>query len=97
MIRTFVLSVTMGALVACNDVQPKEERATIVAYDVSRTSCGGSWIIQVREKQLRTLELPTEYRQANAAVLIRYEPDLGQSAVVFPNCNFIKLTSIRKQ
>lgn len=87
----------MGALVACNDVQPSEEKATIIAYDVSRTSCGGSWIIQRKEKQLRTLELPTEYRQANTAVLIRYEPDLRQSATTFINCDFIRLTSIRKQ
>ncbi len=89
--------ICIALLAGCDDVQPGEEKATIVAYDSKYHICGGAWVIQGKQKELRTLELPAEYRQKNMPVWIRYVPDTLRSAPSFANCNFVKLTSIRRR
>lgn len=91
--RLIIVLTLVGTLLACSQVKPGEERATILAHDVSRTSCGGSWIIQAQENQFRTIDLPIAYQKANLAVWIKYEPDAVHSA----GCNFINLVSIRER
>ncbi len=97
MIRTLVLSLIVGVLVACSDVKPGEEKATIMSYDHSRSICGGSWIIQSEGKQLRALTVPDGFRQANTSVWIKYESDPLQSQDLLKACNFINVLSIRKR
>ena len=91
MSKALITLFVTGTLLACGQVKPKEEQATIIGYDYSRTSCGGCWILQGQENQLRSLELPAAYQKLNLAVLVRYEPDAQRSQP----CGFIKLTSIR--
>lgn len=97
MFRSLVVSVVMGLLVGCSDIKPGEEKATIVSFDSSYSICGGSWIVQGEKKQMRVLELPDGYRQANTGVLIKYEPDPLRSGDSFAACNFVNLTSIRRR
>jgi hypothetical protein len=93
MSKALMMLVITGTLLACREVEPREEQATIPGYDASRTSCGGCWILQGQENQLRSLELPTAYQQANLALVIRYELDMQRPT----SCSFVKLTSIRTQ
>jgi hypothetical protein len=97
MIKALVLSLTLGALVACSDIKPREEKATIVSFDNSYSICGGSWIIQSEGKQLRALTLPDGFRQANTDIWIKYESDPLRSQDPFKTCNFINVVSIRKR
>ena len=97
MIRALILLLMLGALFACSDIKPGEEKATIVSYDNSYSICGGSWIIQSEGKQLRALTLPDGFRQANTVVWIKYESDLLRSQDSFKACNFINVVSIRKR
>lgn len=87
----------IGLLSGCDEVQPGEEKATIVTYDPSYHICGGVWVIQGKQKELRTLELPAAYRQKDTPVWIRYAPDTARRAVNTPGCGFIRLISIRSR
>lgn len=91
--RLIIIVTLTSILLACSNVKPGEEKATILAHDISRTSCGGSWIIQGQENQFRTIDLPQAYQKANLAVWIKYESDVVHSA----GCNFINLVSIRER
>ncbi len=86
----FAITILWG----CDEPEPQEEKATIVTYDASKTICGTSWVIQGEGKQLKSLELPKDYQQANLDVWIKYIPDVTRSS---SQCTFIKLTSIRRR
>lgn len=85
----------------CGNVKP-EVKATVLSFDASRISCGGSWQIQVVGEQeilrVRGYEpLLSKFQSGNVAVWLTYESDSEQAALGFTQCNFIKIESIRKR
>ena len=88
-------------LISCSNVEP-EVKATVLSFDASRASCGGSWQIQIQgEQEVRRVlgyeALPGKFQPRNTDIWLKYGPNSEQVALGYTQCNFIKIVSIRKR